>query len=201
MRKVRIDDFDDFKRRYDAGAETSVRICDHPDCREEATHRAPRSPRELDRFYWFCMPHVQEYNKAWNFYRDMTQEEVEAMTDKDIIGWRPTWPFGKRGAKVHDRHTRPFDTMSDEFGFFREGPTGERARQRSHHEETRLTGAEKALATLGLDDDIDLAALKVRYKALVKRFHPDANGGDTKAEERLKEINEAYHMLRKRLAS
>lgn len=201
MRKVRLDDFGDFKRRYDAGGKTHARACEHPECDEEGTHRAPRSPRELDSYRWFCLRHVQEYNKAWNFYRDMTQEEVEALADKDMIGWRPTWPFGERGGSTRDRHTRPFDDLADEFGFFREGPSGEQARQRSHREQTRLTGAEKALATLDLDEDIDLAELKERYKILVKRFHPDANGGDKKAEERLKEINEAYDALRKRLAT
>ncbi|MFO1060844.1 MAG: DnaJ domain-containing protein, partial [Dongiaceae bacterium] len=35
-----------------------------------------------------------------------------------------------------------------------------------------------------------------RYKSLVKRLHPDANGGDKAAEERLKHINLAYSTLK-----
>jgi curved DNA-binding protein CbpA len=38
--------------------------------------------------------------------------------------------------------------------------------------------------------------LKARYKELVKRFHPDANGGDKAAEERLKLVNQAYATLK-----
>ena len=38
--------------------------------------------------------------------------------------------------------------------------------------------------------------VKARYIELVKRFHPDTNGGDKTAEERLKLINEAYTTLK-----
>ena len=37
--------------------------------------------------------------------------------------------------------------------------------------------------------------IKERYKILVKKNHPDANGGDRKAEEKLKIINRAYSTL------
>ena len=38
-------------------------------------------------------------------------------------------------------------------------------------------------------------AIKRRYKELVKKHHPDANGGDKQAEERFKAINQAYATL------
>ena len=41
-----------------------------------------------------------------------------------------------------------------------------------------------------------LIEIKARYKELVKRFHPDANGGDRGAEERLKQVIKAYGVLR-----
>jgi curved DNA-binding protein CbpA len=44
---------------------------------------------------------------------------------------------------------------------------------------------------------VTFAAIKVRYKELVKRFHPDANGGDRTNEDRLKTVNQAYATLRK----
>ena len=52
------------------------------------------------------------------------------------------------------------------------------------------------LAQLDLDETATLQDIKMRYKQLVKRFHPDANGGDKKAEERFKSINEAYTNLK-----
>jgi DnaJ-class molecular chaperone len=52
------------------------------------------------------------------------------------------------------------------------------------------------LAQLDLDETATLQDVKMRYKQLVKRFHPDANGGDKQAEERFKSINEAYSNLK-----
>ena len=53
-------------------------------------------------------------------------------------------------------------------------------------------GLREPLATLGLAWPTTLEAVKIRYKELAKRHHPDANGGDRSAEERLKVINLAY---------
>ncbi|MGE5388624.1 MAG: DnaJ domain-containing protein, partial [Hyphomicrobiales bacterium] len=39
-------------------------------------------------------------------------------------------------------------------------------------------------------------AIRARYKDLVKRLHPDANGGDRSREEKLREIIHAYKTLR-----
>ncbi len=57
------------------------------------------------------------------------------------------------------------------------------------------------LATLGLSWPTTLEAVKMRYKELAKRHHPDANGGDRAAEERLKTINLAYAAVRSRLVA
>ena len=55
-------------------------------------------------------------------------------------------------------------------------------------------------AALGLSWPTTLDEVKARYKELAKRHHPDANGGDRDAEERLKAINLAYAAVRSRLA-
>ena len=54
----------------------------------------------------------------------------------------------------------------------------------------------KAFDTLGLEIDATAEALKARYKELVKRLHPDANGGDRGSEDRLRQIIQAYQYLR-----
>jgi DnaJ-class molecular chaperone len=56
--------------------------------------------------------------------------------------------------------------------------------------------AMKALDQLGLDDSVDMVAIKARYKDLVKRLHPDANAGDRSNEDKLREIIRAYNYLR-----
>ena len=95
--------------------------------------------------------------------------------------------------------------MRDDFGLFAEAQRraqghgkGERAeagagfqrRYKAREEESN------ALDTLGLSLPLSLVTLKARYKELVKRFHPDANGGDKAAEERLKLVNQAYATLK-----
>jgi diguanylate cyclase (GGDEF)-like protein len=57
-------------------------------------------------------------------------------------------------------------------------------------------GIREALATMGLSWPITAEAVKSRYKALAKRDHPDANGGNRDAEERLKTVNLAYAAIR-----
>ena len=54
----------------------------------------------------------------------------------------------------------------------------------------------KALEILGLDETADAATIKAQYKALVKRFHPDAHGGDRSFEEPLRDIIKAHDTLK-----
>ena len=54
----------------------------------------------------------------------------------------------------------------------------------------------RALDVLGLDETADAAAIKAQYKTLVKRFHPDAHGGDRSFEERLRDIIKAHDTLK-----
>ncbi|MEK9662807.1 MAG: hypothetical protein VW644_13950, partial [Alphaproteobacteria bacterium] len=74
-----------------AGAGASARTCDHPECDAAGEHRAPRSRDALRSYFWFCLDHVRKYNKAWNYYADMSDTEVEAERRKDTFWHRPTW--------------------------------------------------------------------------------------------------------------
>ena len=51
-------------------------ICDYPGCKEKGEYRAPKDSR-LKEYYWFCLKHVQEYNKKWNYYDGAAAEEEE----------------------------------------------------------------------------------------------------------------------------
>ena len=54
----------------------------------------------------------------------------------------------------------------------------------------------KAFHSLGLETDAERVEIKARFKELVKRHHPDANGGDRGSEDKLREIIEAYNYLK-----
>ena len=187
---------DKFKPTIDL-QRSGARSCDHPGCTEAAEYRAPRARSRLSDFYWFCLDHVREYNRSWNFCAGMTAADIEREIRSDTCWRRPTWPMGSN-SKNRDWRIYGAEDLRDGFGSFYMDDGGER------HE--RATGArrppydspeDKALRVLGLDPSVTLTELKARYKELVKTHHPDRNGGDKLAEERLKDINDAYATLRK----
>ena len=48
---------------------------------------------------------------------------------------------------------------------------------------------------LGVDRSADEGTIKKAYRKLAKKYHPDTNSGDTKAEQKFKEVTEAYNVL------
>lgn len=179
-----------------------VRSCDQPGCGGPGEFRAPKSRDRLDEFHWFCIDHVREYNKAWNYYAGMSQQEVEHETRCDTTWRRPSWPLGARSGGVRGLAGRVADLI-DGFGLFggarRPAPGGT---PNGHLTGIHPTSPEaRALAIFDLEAPLNLTRLKARYKELVKRHHPDANGGDKLAEERLKDINQAYATLKKFLSA
>ncbi|MBV8799865.1 MAG: J domain-containing protein [Alphaproteobacteria bacterium] len=165
----------------------SARACARPDCGKEGTHRVPRSRDDLHDHLWFCLEHARAHNESWDYFRGMSEDEIRAFQDEAVIGHRPTWPLGKRTARSRQGN----GNYEDRFGVF--GATSEPPRP----PQRRITGVqERALDVLNLDASATLQQIKARYKELVKRFHPDANGGDRGAEERLKQVIKAYGVLR-----
>lgn len=170
-----------------------TRTCSAPGCRAGAEFRAPASKKNLDDRKWLCREHLRAQNERWDFFSGMSDEDIERFRVDAITGHRPTWPLGKRAAKNPETATaawsRPF---GDSFGFFEADAEAVRPAK-----PTRLTkGQLDALAALNLEEGATLHEIKARYKELVKRFHPDANGGDRGTEERLKQVIKAYGHLR-----
>ncbi|HEY9358952.1 MAG TPA: DnaJ domain-containing protein [Xanthobacteraceae bacterium] len=179
--------------------------CEWPNCQAPATHRAPKG-RLREREYWrFCLEHVREYNHAYNFFAGMSTEDIARFQKEAVIGHRPTWKMGMHGgrpaARSHSsRRPSEFTGADDPFGVFREfGGAGSawRGTQRHVAESRTVRNAErKALDALGLEADASVQDVKRQFKALVKRHHPDANGGDRSSEDRLREIIQAYTYLK-----
>ena len=169
-----------------------ARRCDTPGCSETALYRAPRSPRALGSFHWFCLDHVREYNRSWDFFREMGQAEIEAYRHGANTWHRPTWPMGVNG---HAKSSVGFQwgDASDPFDLFSEGGNPFEDLVAPKPRVDRAVA--KALETLELAPIATAQDVRTRYKALAKKYHPDVNGGSKAAEERLKEINEAYSRL------
>ncbi|HLG89888.1 MAG TPA: J domain-containing protein [Alphaproteobacteria bacterium] len=169
-----------------------VRACDSPGCTGEGLYRAPKAPERLRDYHWFCLDHVREYNKAWNFCAGLSESQIEALIRNDTSWERPTRPMSHWFA--HEQKLRAA-ASAYAAGEERQARTewDQRARQREREAQTPEAAA---LRTLGLTTPVTYASIKARYIELVKRHHPDRNGGDKGAEERLKTINQALQTLK-----
>lgn len=167
--------------------------CDYVDCAEDGLYKAPMSRNSLNTYYWFCLNHVREYNSNWNYYAGMNESEVESRTRFDYFWERPTWPFGVNPPErqqfyaFHDPHN--ILGMGERFtAFDRDGYMST---------EKNMSEEAEALKTMDLFHPLTQDKLKARYKELVKKHHPDKNGGCLASEEKLKTINKAYDLLKK----
>lgn len=175
--------------------------CDWKGCKAPASHRAPKG-RLHERQYWhFCLAHVREYNHSYNFFTGMSEDAVATYQKESITGHRPTWKIGMNGP-INEKSKRrgrrgAFGGVDDPFSLFREGGTWSPEGDRPQPEGRMIRNAErKALDAMGLENSASKADIKMRFKALVKRHHPDANGGDRSSEDRLREIIQAYNYLK-----
>jgi hypothetical protein len=171
--------------------------CAAPGCREAGEVNVPKTRNNLDDRHWLCRDHLREHNRRWDFFANMSDADIERFCLDALTGHRPTWPLGKRAAAVPG--SRPRDTapgwthqVDDGFAILDAGAESPQPKKAS-----RLTkGQLDALALLNLEETATLHEIKARYKELVKRFHPDANGGNRGTEERLKQVIKAYSHLR-----
>jgi hypothetical protein len=170
---------------YEEFGDKAQRRCDHPGCLEHGEFRAPRARDRLTEYYWFCLDHVRAYNASWDFYAGMSPEEIEKEVRRDTTWQRPTWRMGERTGQ------RRFTfRVHDPFGIW-----GEDEEDTVRAKTAAETPESAAMKLMELDFPLTIARLKARYKELVKRHHPDANGGDKAAEEKFKQINQAYTTL------
>ena len=169
-----------------------ARPCAHPDCDEAGLYRAPLSPRDGRSYVWLCLDHVREHNAAWDYFADMDEEQIEASRRADSTWERPTWRLGSLGGW---QATAQFH-FDEAFGHFSDGAGRTQGQQNGAAGKPLDKAQRRALSVLGLEQDATKQEIKARYKSLAKKLHPDANGKDSKAEERLKRINQAYATLK-----
>ena len=166
--------------------------CAVPGCRAPGEFKAPLQPANFDgpgAWHFLCLDHVREHNAKYNYFDGMTPEEIQD-AQSPLAGWdRPSRKFAANGADPPPRWSDfadPLDAISTRFRHFRDDRP------------SRFSKAERqALAVLGLGANADRHSLRQTYSALVRRYHPDKNGGDRTYEARLTAVIEAYQLLRK----
>ena len=181
---------------------TDLPPCQWPRCEAPATHRAPKGRLQANEYWRFCLEHVREYNNSYNFFAGMTDDAVALYQKEAVTGHRPTWKMGSIGGKrAAPRRARGgFRAAeweaSDPFSML--GETGAQPGHARPASEGRkiLNAQRRAFDVLGLEADAKRTDIKARFKMLVKRHHPDANGGDRGSEDTLREIIQAYNYLK-----
>jgi hypothetical protein len=176
--------------------------CQWPRCGEPATHRAPKGRLRASEYWRFCLEHVREYNNSYNFFAGMSEDAVARYQKEAITGHRPTWKMGSIGGKrAPTRRARggfraadweaadPFSLLGETGGRFGHARPASEGRK-------ILNAQRRAFEVLGLEAEAKRADIKARFKMLVKRHHPDANGGDRGSEDTLREIIQAYNYLK-----
>ncbi len=188
-------------RRSGSGEKRETRApqCQWKGCEKPGPHKAPMGRGRDGEYYHFCMDHVRQYNHSYNYFDGMTDAEVDEFRKDSIIGHRPTW---KAGANAWAHGTRDGQRAAEAAERVAASARSAGRRARSSRSENfdyrrQLKPLErKALKTLNLSDEASREDIKSRFKELVKIHHPDANGGDSRSEEKLREIIQAYNHLK-----
>lgn len=178
--------------KFHGRIEGAADCCAVPGCAEGGEFRAPLSPGDFDgpgEYLYLCLDHVRAHNARYNYFAGMSPDEIEA-AQSPVAGWeRQTRAFATAGAApgpAWSDFTDPLDAISARFrpGMARERPD-------------RFTATERAaLGVMELDDEADRTALRRRYSELVRRYHPDRNGGDRGFESKLGAVIDAYQLLK-----
>jgi hypothetical protein len=174
-------------------AKKKVERCSAPGCVGEAETRVPKSRDKMEERVWLCRAHLKVHNESWDFFAGMSDDDIQRYCVESLTGHRPTWPLGKRAAGDKARPDPVWNYHVQDGNAAFEGSTEAPVKPRQSH----LTkGQLDALAILNLEEIATSLEVRARYKELVKRFHPDANGGDRSTEYRLRAVIKAYGHLR-----
>ena len=173
---------------------THYKKCDSPKCNEKGEYRAPKSRVMLNEYFYFCLDHIKEYNKSWDFYKGMSVEQIENSMRSDTFWDRPSWPLKNSFKNTFDE----FNEYVEDFVKNEDEKINDTYFKNKLLDENLTIEEAKALKELDIKMPISLEKIKKNYKKLVKIFHPDVNGNNKNAEEKFKQINESYKLLLKK---
>ncbi len=188
-----------------AATRQEPQVCQWKGCTKPATHKAPKGRGKEGQFFSFCIDHVREYNKKYNYFEGMPDEDISQFQADAATGHRPTWQMGRGAAgEAQARRARVFSPRmrykdpSQLLGGMDVGDAPAGGATAGGVGRGRMLGRleKRYLRTLNLADDATGDEIKSRYKDLVKQHHPDVNGGDRTSEDKLREVIQAYNYLK-----
>ena len=142
------------------------RKCSFENCPNDGEFKAPSSPKELKRYVWFCLKHIREYNKKWNYFSDMSADEIEEFIENDIIGHRKTKKIGTNDVNYFEKISKISEQMFSGMN---------NLENLNMHPSFYSSKYLNALATLGMDKkESSLEDIKSKFKKIVKELHNTA---------------------------
>lgn len=190
--------------RFHGRNEARGRLCGAPGCEEAGEFRAPGVRNSSfdgpGDYRWFCLDHVRQFNAGYDFFKGMTADQIlEAQSP--TYGWeRETRAFSPTAGIDAAPRWADFADPLEALGARARARKAEMAPQPRHDGVILTPDERRALDALGLPLDADRKDLRSRYSQLVRKYHPDRNGGDRGYETRLQQVVEAYQLLRKAAA-
>ena len=187
------------------GRMASDRGCEAPGCDEPGEFRAPgplgASFDGPGNYRYFCLDHVRAFNAGYDFFDGMSADEI-LDAQSPLFGWRDgSRAFSPTAGMDGAPRWADFDDPLDAIAARARSARSDRERAWKAAESARAQGLSeedsRALHVLGLGADADRAELRRSYSQLVRRYHPDRNGGDRSHEARLQKVVFAYQHLRK----
>ena len=163
-------------------------ICDWNNCLEEGLYKAPKEKDNSKNFRLLCLNHIKEFNKNWNYFSGMNDQQIMEFLKSDSTWHKPTQSFSSSENFFKVLWNNALKDEMDKIKFDNEF---------NHMNKFKFNHNDiKAFSILGISVGLKWERIKEKFKKLVKKFHPDMNSGNKEFEEKLKVITLAYTQLK-----
>ena len=163
-------------------------ICEWKNCDKKGEFRAPIEKDNSKKYKWLCEEHIKLFNKSWNYFEGMNQNEIENFLKSDLTWHRPTQKFDSSDNFFNILWNNALD---DKFTFYKKDKNFNNLKNKKLSEKDK-----DAFKIMGLELSADWPIIQKKFKTLVKKFHPDRNAGNKEFEDKLKKITLAYSHLK-----
>ena len=188
--------FDDIRISKKKESIETKNLCQWEGCQLPASHKAPRGRGQEGQYLNFCINHVREYNKNYNYFEGMNPSDLSKFQKESMLGNRPTWKLGVDNKEQISNYSAE-EILKKLKKQRAETNINEEINAQINKKRPKIgNAAKKALYTLGLESNSTSAEIKNKYKLLVKRHHPDLNGNNEATDEKLIEIIKSYRYLK-----
>ena len=158
--------------------------CDFPGCPKAGTCRAPKT-RDLKEYWCFCREHAAEYNKNWNYYANMTPEEIDAEWERETFG-------------VADKDKEKSNKNESEYiQFLNDFLTGRSSFDKMPQKKTVPSQIVSAMQVFDLPLTATWREVGAKYRTLAKKYHPDTAQNKKSSTAEFTRITAEYETLKK----